>query len=65
MFVTDVVLCVCEISFKSYQLCGCYCKIFRGLSLTFMGHTVERLYIDRRALELSMFVRSNNVWNEC
>jgi len=30
MFVTDVVLCVCKIVFKSQQICGCCCKMLRG-----------------------------------
>jgi len=30
MFVTDVVLCVCKILFKSGQICGCCCKMLRG-----------------------------------
>jgi len=30
MFVTDVVLCVCKILFKSEQICGCCCKLLRG-----------------------------------
>jgi len=34
----DVVLCVCKISFKSVQVCGGCCKMFRGL--TFLGHSV-------------------------
>jgi len=28
----DVVLCVCKISFKSVQVCGGCCKMFRGLT---------------------------------
>jgi len=31
--------CVCKISFKSVQVCGGCCKMFRGL--TFLGHSVE------------------------
>ena len=30
--------CVCKISFKSVQVCGGCCKMFRGL--TFLGHNV-------------------------
>ena len=30
--------CVCKISFKSVQVCGGCCKMFRGL--TFLGHSV-------------------------
>ena len=30
--------CVCKISFKYVQVCGGYCKMFRGL--TFLGHSV-------------------------
>jgi len=30
MFVTDVVLRVCTILFKSEQICGCCCKMLRG-----------------------------------
>ena len=30
--------CVCKISFKSVQLCGGCCEMFRGL--TFLGHSV-------------------------
>jgi len=33
--------CVCKISFKSAQVCGGCCKMFRGL--TFLGHSVDRL----------------------
>ena len=32
--------CVCKISFKSVQVCGGCCKMFRGL--TFLGHSVVR-----------------------
>jgi len=31
--------CVCKILFKSTQVYGCYCEMFRGL--TFLGHTVD------------------------
>jgi len=31
--------CVCKISFKSVQVCGGCCKMFRGL--TFLGHSVQ------------------------
>ena len=31
--------CVCKISFKSVQVCGGCCEMFRGL--TFLGHSVE------------------------
>ena len=34
--------CVCKISFKSVQVCGSCCKMFRGL--TFLGHSVVRLF---------------------
>jgi len=30
--------CMCKISFKSVQVCGCYCTTFRRL--TFLGHSV-------------------------
>ena len=32
--------CVCKISFKSVQVCGGCCKMFRGI--TFLGHSVCR-----------------------
>ena len=32
--------CVCKILFKSVQVCGGCCKMFRGL--TFLGHSVEK-----------------------
>ena len=34
--------CVCKISFKSVQVCGGCCKMFRGL--TFLGHSVVILH---------------------
>jgi len=34
----DVVFRVCKISFKSVQVCGGCCKVFRGLTL--LGHSV-------------------------
>jgi len=38
--------CVCKISFKSVQVCGGWCKMFRGL--IFLGHSVERRLVQTR-----------------
>ena len=37
--------CVCKISFKSVQVCGGCCKMFRGL--TFLGHSVQTVAVER------------------
>jgi len=37
--ITCRLVCVCKISFKSVQVCGGCCKMFRGL--TFLGHGVN------------------------
>jgi len=48
--------CVCKISFKSVQVCGGCCKMFRGL--TFLGHSVELITASLYTkFEMSSFIR--------
>ena len=48
--------CVCKISFKSVQVCGGCCKMFRGL--TFLGHSV----VDNVRLKATTTVDSEHAY---
>jgi len=50
-------VCVCKILFKSDQLCGCYCKMFRGLSF-FGTHCISLCVSKSHSLSHAPFLIS-------